>query len=87
MKTFCSYLLLSCLIGVAAGAVADAETCNDMYPADAYEAEERNALIQDCLAAYAPEPSYEDTASEPTYYEGTVEDYVNEIPAEDAPSE
>lgn len=84
MKTLPSYLLLSCLLCISAGAVADAQMCNDMYPADAYEAEERNTLIQDCLAAYAPEPTYEETAPEPAYYEGTVEDYVNEeVPAEE----
>jgi hypothetical protein len=87
MKTFSSYLLLSCLLGISASAAADAQMCNDMYPADAYEAEERNVLIQDCLAAYAPEPTYEDTASEPAYYEGSVEDFVNEVPAEDSPPE
>ncbi len=86
MKTFSSYLLLSCLLGISAGAIADAQMCNDMYPADAYEAEERNTLIQDCLAAYAPEPTYEEAASEPVYYEGTVEDYVNEeVPVEENP--
>ena len=85
MKTLSSYLLLSCLLGISVGAAADAQMCNDMYPADAYEAEERNTLIQDCLAAYAPDPGYEDTASEPDYYEGTVEEFVNEVPAENIP--
>lgn len=90
MKTVCSYLFLSGLLGISIGAVADAQMCNDMYPAESYEVEERNTLIQECLDAYAPEPpetTYEDSASEPAYYEGTVEDFVNEAPAEDSPVE
>lgn len=86
MKTFSAVFLLS-LFGISVGAMADAQMCNDMYPADAYEAEERNALIQDCLAAYAPEPTYDDSYSESTYYEGSVEDFVNDIPEEESPSD
>ena len=96
MKTLSSFLLLSCLSGIAVGVAADTQMCNDMYPADAYEAEERSELIQDCLAAYAPEPTYDDSASEPAYqdnasepayYEGTVEDFVNDVPTEENPPE
>lgn len=79
--SFC--LLLVWLLGISAGALADKQMCHDLYSADAYEAEERKVLIQDCLAAYAPEPTYEDNTSEASYYEGTVEDFVNEIPTEE----
>lgn len=82
MKTY--RLLLLLLAGMSAGAWADSQRCYDMYPIDAYAAEERNTLIQECLAAYAPEPQlteYE-SAPEPAYYEGAVEDFVNETPAE-----
>lgn len=77
-------LLLLILVGMSASAWADSQRCYDMYPIDAYTAEERNTLIQECLAAYAPEPQYqeEEGSSEPTYYEGTVEDFVNDTPAE-----
>ncbi len=83
MKNLPIYLLLTWLCGASASAVADVRLCTDMYPVDAYEAEDRKALIQDCLAAYAPEPDYQQETSEPNYYEGTVEDFVNEIPEPD----
>ncbi len=71
------------------------ELCNEMYPADAYEYEERMTLMRDCVAMNS-EPTYEEesyqeepypeassAAEEPDYYEGTVEDFVNEIPAQE----
>ncbi len=80
-------LLLLTAGGVSAGAWADdSQRCYEMYPHDSYEDVERNALIQECLALYAPEPQDSNesntTESEPAYYEGTVEDFVNEVPAE-----
>jgi hypothetical protein len=81
-------LLLLIMGGVSAGAWADdSQRCYEMYPHDSYEDVERNALIQECLASYAPEPQYNDYSntageSEPAYYEGTVEDFVNEVPTE-----
>lgn len=87
MRNLSTCLLLTWLFGSSAGAIADAQMCNDMYSADAYEAEERKELIQDCIAAYDPEPTYEESASEPAYYEGTVEDFVSEMPAEDISGE
>ena len=88
LPSFTLLLVLSSL-GVSS-AFADAQMCNEMYPQESYDAEERNALIQDCMAAYAPEPdkAYEESAaSEPAYYEGTVEDFVQEAPVEQTPAE
>lgn len=76
-----------CLLTWAAGAADPSETCNDMYPVDSYESEERYMLIQECMQAYATDVT-EDSATDPGYYDGTVEDYVNQIPAEEpAPTE
>ena len=77
------------------GAVAaDAQYCNEMYPSDAYEADERAEYIAACLQDYgvddsamAPaEDTYEQSEMpEPGYseYEGTVEDYVETLPGDD----
>lgn len=69
---------------MSVGVWADSQRCYDMYPLDSYTTEDRNALIQECLQHYAPEPQNieSDSASEPAYYEGTVEDFINEAPAE-----
>lgn len=74
-----------CLAAFSANASDPSETCNNMYPADSYESEERYMLIQECLQAYTSDTT--DSAAEPDYYEGTVEDYVNQVPAEEPPTE
>lgn len=82
-------------------AYAGSEThqyCNEMYPADSYDPEERSLYIQECLEAYgdsgdnepAVEPAYveptydvEEVTDEPEevpYYEGTVQEFVEEQP-------
>lgn len=78
-------------LAVAASAVADSDTqqyCNEMYPADSYDAEDRALYISECLQAYGD--SYEsevvqeqpaEDAADPIYYEGTVEEFVEEQPA------
>lgn len=94
MKYSSFYLLALALSGLFcsnAFAQSAQESCSDMYPADAYEHEERNQYIQECIQSYggyddAPsyeEPAYEEKAQaqeEPAYYDGTVEDYVNNLP-------
>ena len=87
------WLVMACLTGVSAYASDPAQTCNDMYPADSYEAEDRHALLQECMAAYSSdsegaysgdgESSMTENSNDASYYEGTVEDYVGEIPAEE----
>lgn len=69
-------------------AQANSETqqyCNEMYPADSYEAQERQFYIQECMEAYGEsnvsESAVEDTSDEVPYFDGTVEDFVEEIPA------
>lgn len=68
--------------------------CNEMYPADSYDAEERGQYIQECLQAYSDsgdseavtEDRYEtsgDYAEEAPYYEGTVEEFVSDQPLDD----
>lgn len=71
-------------------ALASSETqqyCNEMYPADSYDAEDRALYIQECLEAYGDsyesevaeeQPSDESEAEDPSYYEGTVEEFVEE---------
>ncbi len=48
--------------------------CEEMYPPESYEPGERAQYIEECMAVTQSE--------EETYYEGTVEDYVNAIPEE-----
>jgi hypothetical protein len=84
-------LRIWCLLGIclAASTVTAAdpsETCNNMYPADSYESEERYMLIQECLQAYTTDEAT-DSAADPGYYDGTVEDYVNQVPSEEPPAE
>lgn len=66
------------LLLVAVAGVAHAEDarqyCEEMYPPESYEPDERNQYIEECIAVTAGE--------EETYYDGTVEDYVNSIPEE-----
>lgn len=84
-------------------AYAGSEThqhCNEMYPADSYDPEERSLYIQECLEAYGDsenseptmdavdEPAYEpdEVVNEPAevpYYDGTVQDFVEEQPPEE----
>ncbi|MBC6903944.1 hypothetical protein DWB84_00455 [Saccharophagus sp. K07] len=78
------------LLGLTSIASADdSQICYEMYPPGAYSIDERNLLIRECLKAYAPDPVEQDNYSEPAvsndepnYYEGTVEDFVNEQPSE-----
>lgn len=78
-------------LAVMASAVADSDTqqyCNEMYPADSYDAEDRALYISECLQAYSdayePEVALEqapEDAEDASYYEGTVEEFVEEQPA------
>lgn len=90
MKTITFIVSLFALASVAS-AVADSDTqqyCNEMYPADSYDAEDRALYISECLQAYgdsyesevAQEQPAED-AQDAIYYEGTVEEFVEEQPA------
>lgn len=89
---------LSCPWVVSAGSDSY-QYCNDMYPADSYDAQERGQYIQECLQAYndagdsysvtqaAEEESYETTdvhTEEAPYYEGTVEEFVGDQPLDES---
>lgn len=70
--------------------------CQEMYPADSYEAEDRAFYIEECMQAYGDsdmgessvdaqaEPEYNPEAveaeapEETPYYDGTVEDFVQD---------
>lgn len=71
-------------VGSAFGSEAN-QYCNDLYPADSYEPEERSQYIQECLSQYADDETYQDETTEADaepeadYYEGTVEDYVEDV--------
>lgn len=63
--------------------------CEEMYPADSYEAGERAQYISECIAVtddgYSDDTDSADESSESNYeeyYEGTVEDYVNSVEGE-----
>lgn len=71
----------------SASASDPSQTCSDMYPEDSYESEERYMLIQECIQNYSSSSAEEPSTADPSYYEGTVEDYVNQIPAEEPPPE
>lgn len=81
----CSFLGI-CLAVFAVHASDPSETCNDMYPVDSYESEERYMLIQECMQAYSTDTAL-DAEADPGYYEGTVEEYVDQIPAEEPVTE
>lgn len=61
--------------------------CNEMYPADSYEPADRSFYVQECMDAYSgsdeSEPEVEEATEEASYYEGTVEEFVEEQPAPD----
>lgn len=71
-----------CLIVLQSGlAFAGPEAnqyCNDMYPADSYDAEDRSFYVNECLESYADEE--QDSVEEDAYYDGTVEDFVETVP-------
>lgn len=78
-------------LGASCMVQAGSETqqyCNEMYPADSYEPAERSLYVQECIDAYGgsddsePEELVEE-AEEAPYYEGTVEEFVEEQPAPD----
>jgi hypothetical protein len=80
LRVMCVFGLYLTVLG--ANAADPSETCNDMYPADSYESEERYMLIQECMQAYSTDTA-SDPSADPGYYDGTVEDYVNQVPAEE----
>lgn len=53
------------------------QNCEQMYPPESYDSEERAQYISECMAATA-EPPEADT--ETVDYEGTVEDFVESLP-------
>lgn len=67
---------------VSAAGSETRQYCNDLYPADSYEAEDRNQYIQECLQAYgdaeSSEPAQAEVVEDAPYYEGTVEEYIGE---------
>lgn len=81
-------LILLCLLSASAFASETQEYCNEMYPADSYDAQERNQYIAECMESYGDD-SYEDSYDEPQeptsseedsgYYDGTVEQFVDSI--------
>ncbi len=51
--------------------------CEEMYPVESYEVDERNQYVNECLASLGDAPA---TADEEGYYDGTVEDFVETLP-------
>jgi hypothetical protein len=89
MMNFRVWCALGIYLAVAAAANASdpSQTCSDMYPEDSYAGEERYQLIQECIQNYSTDSGEGSSSADSSYYEGTVEDYVNQIPAEEPPSE
>lgn len=88
--------ILICFVGFAIPATqaeSAASYCNEMYPPESYEAEERSEYMKDCMAAYGedlPEPVTETEAYDgmDKYYDRSVEEYVDSVSTEaDAVSE
>jgi hypothetical protein len=69
------------IIGVGFSGAVSAQSarqyCEEMYPVDAYEPEERQQYIEECVAVTADSYGESDGGG---YYEGTVEDYVETLP-------
>lgn len=56
--------------------------CNEMYPVESYEAEERQQYIAECLQSYGVDEATATAATQTDdegYYSGTVEDYVETV--------
>lgn len=84
----------ACVIAVASAFASETQQyCNELYPADSYEPQERNEYIQECLSQYTDSYAVENEVveeeathqSEPEtdYYDGTVEEYVEEVTPEE----
>lgn len=73
----CSFVVL------ASHAESIRQYCEEMYPVESYEAEEREQYVAECVAT---SDSYRESGSD-DYYGGTVEDFVNSIPEEPADNE
>ncbi len=78
------FILLVGIAVPAAQAESAASYCNEMYPPESYEAEERSEYIRDCMAAYGeevpePVPETETYDSADRYYDRSVEEYVDSV--------
>lgn len=85
MSKYYRYGLIFALLIVAAPSMAVTAQiyCNDLYPPDSYDdPQERNQYLQECLESYIDD-SAESSSPEEPYYEGTVEDYVEDIPVDE----
>lgn len=80
------------LVVLASSVLAQAsdtqQYCNEMYPADSYDPSDRSLYVQECMDAYADSAEAEpvevmDEPEEVPYYEGTVEEYIEEQPVPD----
>lgn len=90
-------VILLCAAGFvipAAQAESAASYCNEMYPSESYEADERSEYIRDCMAAYGEETTEEVSEQAPEteeydgtdkYYDRTVEEYVDSVDTETDP--
>lgn len=78
----CGFLLVS------TSALADEESrqyCNELYPAESYEAKERMQYVEECYSQYVDEDVSE---SPDEFYDGTVEEFVDDVaPQEELPLE
>lgn len=82
-----SLVLLGAVLALNTHASSAREYCEEMYPSESYEAEDRKFYIDECLQAYGDNSSYDQSSSNPDhdrYYDGTVEDFVESLPDETA---
>lgn len=78
----CLPLFLSCCVATVWAASAQ-EYCNEQYPEESYDAEDRAFYLQECVAAYQDDTApASDVAEDASYYNGTVEQFVSETPEE-----
>jgi len=71
---------LFCSVVFALAYADESSNCYEMYPVESYGAEESYQLINECLASVSEEVEDEDMES----YDGTVEDFLSDLPEGDS---
>lgn len=74
-------LVLTGVLPSVASAQSARQYCEEMYPVESYEVDERSQYIDECIAVTADEYA---EPQEDGYYDGTIDDYVESLPADDA---
>lgn len=78
-------LVLTGALPSVASAQSARQYCEEMYPIESYEADERSQYIDECIAVTADEYAEPQDGG---YYDGTIDDYVESLPADNsAPSD